>query len=455
MQAGLLVTPSLPVLDLLPPAPASAAVAAALPGEFLALLDGCLDVAAEAEEKSRLGAVPIAPLFVAQPVMVEAEAPADPVEPSATRGVDVAPDAPAPIVAQAPEAVIEEPDSDLPPQAAIAEPPALLIVPVLAIAVTPTREEAASPDGPVTEEHAVVMTPPVTIEPEVEPPVQPRPAPAVEATAIEIEERPAGPAPAPAELALEGSEAPEVRVDRPVAPAPAPLPQASQETRAAAGRVRLAAPSSAPAEAVPEADRPETIQPVEYAAEGAPAASRAPRREVAFAARVVEAAAPKAERETEAAQDALPAPVTAREPLPVAPATQDAAAAENPEPVAAGDRAPVRAVSVKLAENVRVQVAGQGGEVRVVVRSPDPALNETLRERLPQLVENLEAGGFAAETWQPAPVSRSAGEMSSGNGARDQQDAGGDGQQQQHQRERRQPQDLPEWLAELERSRRQ
>lgn len=52
--------------------------------------------------------------------------------------------------------------------------------------------------------------------------------------------------------------------------------------------------------------------------------------------------------------------------------------------------------------NVDVWAKEQTGELRVAVRTSNPELSQSLREKLPELVEQLGQKGFETQTWRPA-----------------------------------------------------
>jgi hypothetical protein len=116
------------------------------------------------------------------------------------------------------------------------------------------------------------------------------------------------------------------------------------------------------------------------------------------------------------------------------------------------------------AERVAIRMVQRGAEIHVSVRTPDAQLSQALREDLGKLSNGLDQAGFRTETWRPAvtaaaqPPSSSANQDPSNtsshrdgsnpdslNGGR-QGSAGGDCS-------RRQQEDRPRWVAELEQSR--
>ena len=113
----------------------------------------------------------------------------------------------------------------------------------------------------------------------------------------------------------------------------------------------------------------------------------------------------------------------------------------------------MRNVQVQLAadnnQRVNLKVMDIGGELRVSVRTSDPALAQTLQDRMPELTGRLEQQHYRTEVWTPrverADESSSsqsgASSSQSDNSGREQQ---GSGQRQNQQRNR------PEWFDELE-----
>ncbi len=92
-------------------------------------------------------------------------------------------------------------------------------------------------------------------------------------------------------------------------------------------------------------------------------------------------------------------------------------------PAASTSLAQIREVTVRIAPPgappVDVQVNQRQGEVHVVVRTSDDAMQLSLRQDLSQLVNALDRAGFRAETFTPntssEPLVRSAAETSFGN----------------------------------------
>jgi hypothetical protein len=102
---------------------------------------------------------------------------------------------------------------------------------------------------------------------------------------------------------------------------------------------------------------------------------------------------------------------------------------------------PARQMHFRLAETasgpaVQVDVRDQGGELRVAVRTADRDLSQSLREGLPELVQQLGQRGYETQVWRPAGSPGSLAEpgglaatsqkTDSQGGARDEARSGGD-----------------------------
>jgi len=101
---------------------------------------------------------------------------------------------------------------------------------------------------------------------------------------------------------------------------------------------------------------------------------------------------------------------------------------------------------------VEVRLSERAGEVHVAVRSADPSLTESVRARLPELVDRLNARGFETEIWrpeQPAAAERG-GSHPNPDSQREQpsEQQPGNGRQKRDQAQ-------PEWMEELSESLRQ
>jgi hypothetical protein len=75
-------------------------------------------------------------------------------------------------------------------------------------------------------------------------------------------------------------------------------------------------------------------------------------------------------------------------------------------------------------EQVEIRIQERQGGVQVAVRSPDPALNSSLRGELSALVSRLESRGYTAETWAPAETVNAPARTSSGGFSEPQQQSG-------------------------------
>lgn len=129
--------------------------------------------------------------------------------------------------------------------------------------------------------------------------------------------------------------------------------------------------------------------------------------------------------------------------------TPETAAPDTPATGAARDIA----LRLNASDNsaVEIRLSERAGEVRVAVRSADPALTESMRARLPELVDRLGARGFETEIWRPEqPAAEHGGTNPNPDSHREQawEQQPGNGQQ-----KRQQPQ--PEWMEELSESLRQ
>ncbi len=237
------------------------------------------------------------------------------------------------------------------------------------------------------------------------------------------------------------------------APAPAVVPTAPPATppvmpaKDSAPAIVPAATSAPPA---PAQRAPEDLKP----SAPMPTRDEPPRSELAFAARLSDAPAPKpeqAERVPEARQEAIeskpaakaqppedtvptvpkpqapgpdstapapgqgvtqpstvPQPVKPN-PAPPAPAWTSVEAPQQPESV----KAPVREFSVRItdpqARAADVRVVDRGGELHVAVRSGDPGLADSLRGDLSNLVSRIERSAVHAEIWRPESSPASGG----------------------------------------------
>jgi len=97
----------------------------------------------------------------------------------------------------------------------------------------------------------------------------------------------------------------------------------------------------------------------------------------------------------------------------------------------------------------------------VTVRTPDPQLSQTLRQDLGRLATGLNEAGFRTETWRPvvtgvATWSPSSASQESSPGAPNRDSSGSDARSGGHtghdpgEQKRRQQDQRPRWVAELE-----
>lgn len=102
---------------------------------------------------------------------------------------------------------------------------------------------------------------------------------------------------------------------------------------------------------------------------------------------------------------------------------------------------PARDITLSLdngLQRVAVHLQERGGEVRVAVRTPDPALAGDLRRALPSLTAKLEQTGFRTETWHSEAAPRRSAEAAARGASEDPA-----GQSRQDRRERREGQPQP------------
>jgi len=136
----------------------------------------------------------------------------------------------------------------------------------------------------------------------------------------------------------------------------------------------------------------------------------------------------------------------------------------SPEPISAPATAQGIAVRIALpdAPPVDIQIIDRAGQVQVAVRTPDPALQSSLRQDLGSLVNSLERSGYRAETFTPRegvlqtaassqmqePGSGEQGNSSGKHGSGNQDGRQPSQQQQQQQRQRGRP--LQNWIETME-----
>jgi hypothetical protein len=135
------------------------------------------------------------------------------------------------------------------------------------------------------------------------------------------------------------------------------------------------------------------------------------------------------------------APSHARETEPARPAPPD-----PPQPPATP-----RDVSLRLADGERsvdLHMMDRGGEIRVMVHTPDRDLASSLRSDLPDLVSKLRQNGFQAESWRPAASSETP-DSGQRHGGGDFSSASQHGSADNRREHRQQPKpDQPRWAGE-------
>jgi hypothetical protein len=117
-------------------------------------------------------------------------------------------------------------------------------------------------------------------------------------------------------------------------------------------------------------------------------------------------------------------------------------------------------------DRVAIRMSQVGSEIHVSVRTPDSQLAESLRHDLGKLSSGLDQGGFRTETWRPTPAGAavqsnanpqresSQGSPNRDAGGPDGRSAGNNGHSPGEQK-RRQQDERPRWVAELEQQRNQ
>jgi len=115
-------------------------------------------------------------------------------------------------------------------------------------------------------------------------------------------------------------------------------------------------------------------------------------------------------------------------------------------------------------ERVAIHMVQRGREVHVSVRTPHPEVAQSLRQDLTTLASSLDDAGFRAETWQPAATivagassantqRDTAQETPNRNTAGEDARPGGNGGRESGEQRRRQQDERPRWVAELEQER--
>ncbi len=122
-------------------------------------------------------------------------------------------------------------------------------------------------------------------------------------------------------------------------------------------------------------------------------------------------------------------------------------AAAPPDPPQTG---PARDIAVRLSADdksaVEVRLSERAGEIRVAVHSADPEMAESMRARLPELVDRLGAHGFETEIWRPQ---QAAAPERGGSGPNPDTQREQPGEQERGHGQQKRDQPRPEWMEEL------
>jgi len=223
------------------------------------------------------------------------------------------------------------------------------------------------------------------------------------------------------------------------------LPEAAT-LPATAGNGTSKAAAPAKSERTPGADEPVPLgQHSEH-----PEESAMPRAEQP----VAPPAAPGRHIEVQEAGFALSPP---RAPQTEGPATSASRAEASPDlrspaaaPPDAPQTGPARDIAVRLSADdksaVEVRLSERGGEIRVAVHSADPEMAESMRARLPELVDRLGAHGFETEIWRPQ---QAAAPERGGSGPNPDTQRERPGEQERGHGQQKRDQPRPEWMEEL------
>jgi hypothetical protein len=116
-------------------------------------------------------------------------------------------------------------------------------------------------------------------------------------------------------------------------------------------------------------------------------------------------------------------------------------------------------------DRVAIRMLQRGSEIHVSVRTPDSQLAQSLRQDLGKLTTGLDQGGFRTETWRPTAVNSSAQTNtntqhqpqpdSSNREGGSNRGSGGNSGQGSGEQKRRQQDERPRWVAELEKQQNQ
>jgi hypothetical protein len=116
-------------------------------------------------------------------------------------------------------------------------------------------------------------------------------------------------------------------------------------------------------------------------------------------------------------------------------------------------------------DRVAIRMLQRGSEIHVSVRTPDSQVAQSLRQDLGKLTTGLEQGGFRTETWRPTAVNSGAQSNTSpqhqpqpdgsNRGGGSNSGPGGNSGQGSGEQKRRQQDERPRWVAELEQQKNQ
>jgi hypothetical protein len=117
-------------------------------------------------------------------------------------------------------------------------------------------------------------------------------------------------------------------------------------------------------------------------------------------------------------------------------------------------------------DRVAIRMLQVGSEIHVSVRTPDNQLAQSLRQDLGKLTTGLDQGGFRIETWRPTaanattqsntnPQHQPSQESPNRDTAGSNGGSGGNSGQGSGEQKRKQQDERPRWVAELEQQRNQ
>jgi hypothetical protein len=169
---------------------------------------------------------------------------------------------------------------------------------------------------------------------------------------------------------------------------------------------------------------------------------------------------------------ATPAPLTTPAPEPSAAIPVERVSIPLPAPNPASH---VTDVSVNIQvpradasgdDRVAIRMLQKGSEIHVSVRTPDTQLAQSLRQDLGKLTTGLDQGGFRTETWRPTaantaaqsntnPQHQSTPDSPNRDEAGSNAQSGGNSGQEAGEHKRKQQDDRPRWVAELEQQKNQ